>query len=187
MQSVGCFTLLNAFTRWHANGCPAVNFAFSSGDTKLDRFLSRSQRTSRPLARSLFAFPPFCEIRTGHHGGIRCLLCTWWHECWVYPYFAGKSPFATLRPTLRPIAHLVPLLEFNQVCLRRSWKTSRKAVRLEPGRITVTFDQAQQALEKLLALAMAIGNDFDQFERQVRATRALREEVRILVKSSHSF
>lgn len=45
-------------------------------------------------------------------------------------------------------------------------------VRLEPGRITVTFDQAQEALEKLLALAMAIGNDFDRFERQVRSCSA---------------
>jgi hypothetical protein len=40
---------------------------------------------------------------------------------------------------------------------------------LEPGRITVTFEQPQQALEKLLALAMAISNDFDQFERQVQS------------------
>jgi len=32
-------------------------------------------------------------------------------------------------------------------------------LRLEPGRITVEFDHPQQALEKLLALAMAIGND----------------------------
>jgi len=45
-----------------------------------------------------------------------------------------------------------------------------EGVRLEPGRITVTFDQAQQALEKLLALAMAISNDFERFERQVRST-----------------
>jgi hypothetical protein len=37
----------------------------------------------------------------------------------------------------------------------------------------VTFDQAaQQALEKLLALAMVISNDFDRFERQVRAAHA---------------
>ena len=42
-------------------------------------------------------------------------------------------------------------------------------VDLEPGRISLTFDQPQQALEKLLALAMAIGNDFDRFERQVRS------------------
>jgi hypothetical protein len=44
-------------------------------------------------------------------------------------------------------------------------------VRLEPGRITVTFDQPQQALEKLLALAMAVSNDFDRFERQVQSRR----------------
>ncbi len=39
-------------------------------------------------------------------------------------------------------------------------------VRLEPGRITVEFDQPRQALEKLLALAMAIGNDFEAFEQR---------------------
>jgi len=38
-------------------------------------------------------------------------------------------------------------------------------VRLEPGRITVEFRDPQQALEKLLALAMAISNNFDRFER----------------------
>ena len=41
-------------------------------------------------------------------------------------------------------------------------------VDLEPGRISLTFDQPQQALEKLLALALAISNDFERFERQVR-------------------
>ncbi len=40
-------------------------------------------------------------------------------------------------------------------------------VRLESGRITVEFDEPQQALEKLLALAMAISNDFDRFEQCV--------------------
>jgi hypothetical protein len=40
-------------------------------------------------------------------------------------------------------------------------------VRLGPGRITVEFDGPQQGLEKLLALAMAISNDFDRFERSV--------------------
>lgn len=44
-------------------------------------------------------------------------------------------------------------------------------VRLEPGRITVEFEGPQQALEKLLALAMAISNDFDQFERSVTNDR----------------
>jgi hypothetical protein len=41
-------------------------------------------------------------------------------------------------------------------------------VHLEAGRITVEFDEPQQGLEKLLALAMAISNDFDRFERSVR-------------------
>ncbi len=38
-------------------------------------------------------------------------------------------------------------------------------VQLSPGRITVEFDEPQQALEKLLALAMAIGNDPLAFDR----------------------
>ena len=41
-------------------------------------------------------------------------------------------------------------------------------VRLEAGRITVEFRHPQEALEKLLALAMAIGNDFAGFERSTR-------------------
>jgi hypothetical protein len=45
-----------------------------------------------------------------------------------------------------------------------------EGVRLEPGRITVEFASPHQALEKLLALAMAIGNDFDRFEAMTRST-----------------
>ena len=45
-------------------------------------------------------------------------------------------------------------------------------VRLDRGRITVEFENPQQALEKLLALAMAISNDFDRFERLVRPALA---------------
>ena len=41
-------------------------------------------------------------------------------------------------------------------------------VRLEAGRITVEFRHPREALEKLLALAMAIGNDFAGFERSTR-------------------
>src|ERR1017187_5840834 len=41
-------------------------------------------------------------------------------------------------------------------------------VRLEPGRVTVEFEEPREALEKFLALAMAIGNDFDRFERSTR-------------------
>jgi hypothetical protein len=40
-----------------------------------------------------------------------------------------------------------------------------EGVTVSPGCITVEFDGPQSALEKLLALAMAIGNDFETFER----------------------
>jgi hypothetical protein len=41
-------------------------------------------------------------------------------------------------------------------------------VRVTAGRITVEFGEPREALEKLLALAMAIGNDFERFERAAR-------------------
>ena len=40
-------------------------------------------------------------------------------------------------------------------------------VALAPGQITVQFATTQEALEKLLALAMAIGNDFHRFDQAV--------------------
>lgn len=40
-------------------------------------------------------------------------------------------------------------------------------ITLAPGQITVQFATTQEALEKLLALAMAIGNDFERFDRAV--------------------
>jgi hypothetical protein len=40
-------------------------------------------------------------------------------------------------------------------------------VSLRPGEITVRFTTAEEALRKLLALAMAMGNDIDGFERMV--------------------
>ncbi|HYZ24200.1 MAG TPA: hypothetical protein VE690_18775 [Rhodopila sp.] len=38
-------------------------------------------------------------------------------------------------------------------------------VRISPGEIRIAFDNPQEALEKLLALAMAISNDLEGFER----------------------
>ena len=40
-------------------------------------------------------------------------------------------------------------------------------IELAPGSITVKFETTRQGLEKLLALAMAIGNDFERFDRSV--------------------
>jgi len=59
------------------------------------------------------------------------------------------------------------LVEAPTVVLNQEFENLPTGVRLEPGCITVEFDEPQQGLEKLLALAMAISNDFDLFERCV--------------------
>ena len=66
------------------------------------------------------------------------------------------------------IEHPQLLVEAPLQILLQEFENLPAGVRLEPGQITVTFEQPQQALEKLLALAMAISNDFDQFERRTR-------------------
>jgi hypothetical protein len=43
-----------------------------------------------------------------------------------------------------------------------------EGVSLEPGRIVVTFSDPQEALQKLLAIAMAAGNDLGGFEEAVK-------------------
>jgi hypothetical protein len=43
-----------------------------------------------------------------------------------------------------------------------------EGVSIGPGRITVEFSDPRQALENLLALAMAIGNEYEAFERAAR-------------------
>ncbi len=43
---------------------------------------------------------------------------------------------------------------------------------LAPGQITVRFDDPAEALRKLLALAMAIGNDREGFEERITPRRA---------------
>ena len=45
-------------------------------------------------------------------------------------------------------------------------------IELGPGRITVTFPSPAAALERLLALAMAIGNDRERFEAMISTGRA---------------
>lgn len=59
------------------------------------------------------------------------------------------------------------LVEAPTSVLNQELRDLPSGVRLEPGRITVDFNDPQEGLEKLLALAMAIGNDFDHFERSV--------------------
>jgi hypothetical protein len=57
------------------------------------------------------------------------------------------------------------VVEASTQILHQEFETLPPAVHLEPGRSTIQFEQPSEALEKLLALAMAIGNDFDRFER----------------------
>ena len=59
------------------------------------------------------------------------------------------------------------LVEAPTAVVNQEFENLPAGVRLEPGRITVEFAEPQQGLEKLLALAMAISNDFDVFERCV--------------------
>jgi len=59
------------------------------------------------------------------------------------------------------------LVEAPTAVVNQHFENLPAGVRLEPGRITVEFSQPHEGLEKLLALAMAISNDFDLFERCV--------------------
>jgi len=60
------------------------------------------------------------------------------------------------------------LVEAPPEVLAQEFDNLPSGVKLTPGRITVDFEEPREALEKLLALAMAISNDFQGFERQVR-------------------
>ena len=60
------------------------------------------------------------------------------------------------------------LVEAPVQVLTQEFHNLPPGVHLDCGRITVEFEDPQQALEKLLALAMAISNDFDRFERTTR-------------------
>jgi hypothetical protein len=64
--------------------------------------------------------------------------------------------------------------------VNQEWETLPTGVHLAPSRITVEFDQPQEGLEKLLALAMAISNDFEQFERSTRCRECHPQAGRVL-------
>jgi hypothetical protein len=78
------------------------------------------------------------------------------------------AKLAELEKERREQPHL--LVEAPAQVLNQEFENLPSGVRLEPGRIVVEFSHPRQALEKLLALAMAISNDFDRFERQVQSS-----------------
>ncbi|HWB82815.1 MAG TPA: hypothetical protein VG675_01660 [Bryobacteraceae bacterium] len=57
------------------------------------------------------------------------------------------------------------LVEASVAIVNRDLDGLPSGVSVTRGQITVRFETATEALEKLLALAMAIGNDQDRFER----------------------
>jgi hypothetical protein len=60
------------------------------------------------------------------------------------------------------------LIEAPARIVNQEFASLPPGIHLEPGRITVEFEEPQEALEKLLALAMAIGRNFDEFERSIQ-------------------
>lgn len=65
------------------------------------------------------------------------------------------------------IDHPKLIVEAPTAIVHQEFDALPPGLSLEPGRITVEFDEPRQALEKLLALAMAAGNDFARFEKKV--------------------
>jgi hypothetical protein len=57
------------------------------------------------------------------------------------------------------------LVEAPVSIINQGWAGLPTGVSVTRGKITVQFETSVEALEKLLALAMAIGNDQDRFER----------------------
>ena len=57
------------------------------------------------------------------------------------------------------------LIEAPNTVINQELQDLPPGIQLSPGRITVEFKDPQQALQQLLALAMAIGNDLERFER----------------------
>jgi hypothetical protein len=61
----------------------------------------------------------------------------------------------------------VPVEASDQI-VNQEFKDLPPGIHLEPGAIRLEFGEPQEALEKLLALAMAIGNDLNRFEHLTR-------------------
>lgn len=67
------------------------------------------------------------------------------------------------------------LVEAPTTVLNQEFRSLPEGVSISPGSIAITFSSPNEALQRLLALAMAIGNDFQQFEQlaEPRSARAV--------------
>jgi hypothetical protein len=72
---------------------------------------------------------------------------------------------------LRQSALMQPkvLVEAPTTMLNQEFAGLPEGVSVSPGAISITFSSPNEALQRLLALAMAIGNDFSEFERMAGA------------------
>ncbi len=79
-----------------------------------------------------------------------------------------RRKVASVLDTLRKARLEQPqlLVEAPITVVNQDFEHLPSGVHIEAGRITIEFEQPQQALERLLALAMAIGNDYERFERR---------------------
>jgi hypothetical protein len=88
-----------------------------------------------------------------------------------------RQKLAQVLDSLRQDALAQPkvLVEAPTTMLNQEFANLPLGVTISPGAIAITFSSPNEALQRLLALAMAIGNDFDQFERMAEPhlTRAV--------------
>jgi hypothetical protein len=64
-------------------------------------------------------------------------------------------------------------VEAPAAIVNQKWEALPEGVDLQPGRITIRFETSQEALQKMLALAMAVGSDMLWFEEEIRTSRPL--------------
>ena len=81
-----------------------------------------------------------------------------------------RQKMAHVLEELRQAALIQPkvLVEAPTTVLNQELANLPAGVSVSPGAIKITFSSPDEALQRLLALAMAIGNDFQEFERAVK-------------------
>jgi hypothetical protein len=87
----------------------------------------------------------------------------------VYFERRRRQKLAQVLEGLRQAALAQPklLVEAPATVRNQEFANLPDGVSVSPGAISITFSSPREALQRLLALAMAIGNDFNEFERMV--------------------
>ena len=80
---------------------------------------------------------------------------------------AAAKKLAQVLERLRQEALAQPkvLVEAPTAVVNQEFASLPDGVSVSPGAISITFSSPNEALQRLLALAMAIGNNFSEFER----------------------